>query len=548
MNTRTILAGLLGSCLLLLSSCLREKEPLVPELSLSVPDLLEVQSEKSETIITVKTNMPQWAAVSNAPWLSVIKLANNLVLNAESNTTGSPREAQVLVISGGSGRTLKVVQVAGGTLAFELLPSDCSISKDGGELRLIAQTPLEDWSATTASDWLQVIALPRQGLLLLKAEANPESAHREAEIKIMSGSLSKSIMITQHGQSNYAEPFNLFGKDLEDVDKLERVRGSKLIRSAEAPSYEDPYGTPDYTYKVAFSPLFESIRYEFVNYGSETLYCTTLVGKAGSESLTKRADLLAWLSERGYTKSNRPSTPRVLVFENTGTRTELHILIKKVEDEKNPQNILIQDLFVFRPLAAQPAPMQTLKELMLGPDGAPGTLTVGEVTAWEAQNGGHYDKEFSENYVENPFFFAEAPFYGRLYFRETDEVGDLVGYDDEEETDKDVKVVEYRYFYLDYKVGFYSYAGMYYPTREFEDLLKKNGFSPTFYNPESRDYYYTNQEKGIRLACEVRKFARRYMLSMSIYAPKPPKPSPTGMTPMRADRDHGIFSPISKRK
>lgn len=527
MKLHSVLVGLL-SCCLLMSSCEKGEDLVTPELSLSVTDVLNIQSQESETIIEVSTNMPQWAAVCNASWLDVMKLANNLILKASPNTTGNIRTAQIVIASGGIGRTVKVIQSTGGTLPLELIPASNTIDKDGGEIRLVAKTSISNWQAKTTADWLQVVARPRQGELLVKAQANQTDETREADIEISAGKLTQTVKIRQHGQLKYYEPYNLFGQDMDKINTLERKRGSHLILVPSGPSVGNPKGVPDYTYQT-LSKVFPTVKYEFLNRGTEMLYCTTLVSEPRQESLSQKADFVEWLKELGYAKNEQRSITKILVFENSRTNTELYIRIKSIEDPKDSKKTLVQDMLIFRPAIAQSQAMPTLPSLLLGP-GHPGTMTHKEIAAWEAQNGGHYDKEFTENVIGHPFFFAEAPFYGRLYFKTKQE---------------EDKVDEYLFFYLDYKVAFYTYGAMFYPTREFETLLAKEGFKLDYYNPETRSYVYKSKERRLRIICQARPFGPRLMLRMSISEYNLPKPSGIA-NPMSGLLKDDIISPMSK--
>ncbi len=494
------LLGLLG----LMAACQKDKLD-DPTLQLASEPQLQLAYQATELAIGVETNQPEWLAVSNRDWLTAQPAGNDLLLTAKENPSLSPRRATVVVTAGGLTRTLQIEQAGQTTIALDLGNGTqdnprVSLDKEGGEMRLVIKIPEETWSASTTDDWLEVFARPHVGELVLRATANETTRSRTGRIEITAGKAKATIEVRQKGLLHFLLPYNLWGQNYTDVEALELKRGSKPTG---VPASNVSPTIPYYTF-TSPSAAFGTIRYEFMDYGADFLYATTLISE--DPTLVYSDDFLAFLLEEGYTRiSPADKTTGLIEYRHTEQKVQLYIYTQTTSNVK-------RGIVYLYPIHEQAHAQETLADF------SPGMVEFGKdkveaINAWEAQHGGHHDEEFSSPGLR--FYFVPDPYYARGYF-------------------VDAKTGVYEesiHFYSDYTRGAYLFGKISYPTREWNALMERKGYSYVLFNPASRGYLYRNATEGINVMMRAATLGPRMLLRLNIW----PVNAPAAVSAKQAD-------------
>lgn len=516
MKTTKFLWGLLSS-LWLLTSCQQEQVDTTSWLKVDANDVIQLESGTSETIIPVSTSDGRWAATCNASWLEAKQVGNNLLINATSNESLETRHAQIIVTSGTMSKSLLIEQTGYPSLVVETSPTKIVFGQPQGEMRVLLKTNAQSWTVENTADWLEVVALERVGELVLRAKANETIQTRTADLVITVPNHQYTLKVKQKGKLHFFLPVFAWGKNLDDIIPQERSRGSRITIT---PNPQANPRIPDYTF-TTISKAFPQVKYEFLSYGDKLLYATTLLGEA---TLIYSQEFLDFLKEEGFERvTPETQTSGLIKFIHKGNHTELYIYA--LTDKKTKK---LQGYVSCRPIVEQPQAMPTLDNLNLGIQRF-GEATKKDVEDWETTQGGKYDAEFSSLFGI-PFYFVPDPFYARGYFFDKK---------DEQDPKSDDVVSEYIVFYEDYTKGFYRFGAMDYITREFNELMQREGFQLSFYNPSSRGYVYSNPQKHINIITRTMNLRKGPMLRMNIYY-VPPKVATNG-TPTSLDNTDRIL-------
>lgn len=516
MKTSVFFSGIL-SCLLLMSSCQKDSIDTSSWLKVDANEVIKLESGNSEAIIAVSSSQGRWAVTSNADWLEAKQAGDYLVINAKANETLDVRKAQVLVVSAGIKKALQVEQDGYPTLVVETDPTEVTFGEGKGQMRLIVNANATDWTVREPSeDWIEVFARPRVGELILTVKANETTDARVADIQISANGQTKTIKVKQSGQLHFFLPFSDWGVNFESIQKRELARKSKLA------GFPNPdAGIGDYTF-FTVSKVFHYVKYEFEGFGSDRLQATTIIGEKNAPYTKEFHDFL--IGEGFERLSPMDQTTGFILYVHKQKKIDLSIYAIHDKELKKDVSVIF-----CRPIVEQPGSMPTLPNLEMG------ILRFGEATskdveAWEHEHGGKYDEEFSGLYG-TPLFFAEDPFYARGYFFE--KVG---------KTPETTKLVMtgYLYLYLNYKVGIYRYGGMEYLTREFKDLLKREGFEFMYFYPGNRAYYYRNVDKKVVLTIKTMVIGPRRLMRVNFLEMQKPKTtaSPQSIVPAEANNNN----------
>lgn len=467
--------GLL-SLLTLVTSC--QKDSLnEPVLNLSVQTDLKVEYKASEIIVGIETNQVKWAAVAHAPWLQATPAGNNLVITTTENSDLAPRQGTISISGGGILRTLIVEQSGNNILDLGVGNTSeaptIQLTKDGGEARYVIRIASDAWTATSDAEWLDVIALPRAGELLVNADSNETIYERNAQIKVSVSGSEATINVTQEGHLHFYLPHNLWGRNFIEVEALEKKRGSKHTGT---PIQDNNTDIPYYTFSTV-SAAFPTVRYEFNDYGTDFLYATTLISPDATLVYSKA--FLDFLTAEGFKRiSPAEKTSGLLEYLNEEKKTSLYIYAA------NENGKLVGYVYLY-PTFEQEAAV-TLTATFDPGFTKFGTGTLADVQAWEAQNSGQYDSEFSA-LLKLPFWFVPDPLFGRGYFF----------------NEGDTPTVQRTLLlYTNPAQAFFKYGGISRPTAEWNKMLAGLGYEYNMFNPIARTHIYVHRKKmlGVEMA------------------------------------------------
>lgn len=499
------LLGLLG----LVASCQKDKLD-DPMLKLASDSEIRVEHQATELTIGVETNQLEWVATSNRDWLVAQTAGNDLLLTMDENVGLTPREGTVVVTAGGLTRSLHIEQAGKNTFSLDLGGGAqdkprVALAQAGGEMRLIIKLKDDSWSASTSDSWLQIFARPNMGELVLRAGPNETKSTRTGHIDIIAGKAKLTIEVRQKGILHFLLPYNLWGKNFTDVEALELKRGSKRTGT---PSTSVSPAIPHYTF-TSPSDAFGTIMYEFMDYGADFLYATTLISE--DPALVYSDEFLAFLTEEGYTRiSPADKTSGVIEYRHAEQKVQLYISQKKTASST-------KGIVYLYPIVEQAQPQATL------PDFSPGMVDFGKdkleaIKQWEAQHGGQMDEEFSSPGLV--FFFVPDPYYARGYFID----------------DKTGEYSESIHMYGDYKLGAYLFGKISYPTREWNDLLESKGYVFNSFSPSGRSYIYVNRSEGLALSMKAASFGPRMLLRFNVWALPPATSGLLDMPQLESER------------
>ncbi|MCL2627068.1 MAG: hypothetical protein FWD44_00005, partial [Oscillospiraceae bacterium] len=150
--------------------------------------------------ITVTTSAAYWnyTIQNNTQWLTATKSGSILTLNAEPNTTSLERTAEVQVQAGSQVRTIIVSQAkAVGVMTVSQLSWDPK--SEASSINMTVTTNQTSWNAISSKPWLTVVKSGSN--LTLSVEENLSTTARTAEIKIISGSMTRIIPVKQAAAS-----------------------------------------------------------------------------------------------------------------------------------------------------------------------------------------------------------------------------------------------------------------------------------------------------------------------------------------------------------
>lgn len=492
--------GVLGICVLI-PSCQRDRLD-EPQLVLATGQTLSLGHEASEQVIPLETNQKQWTAITDVEWLEAVPAGKNLLLRALENPSMAGRRGQVVVTAGGLTTSILVEQKGQDVLTIDLGLSNSSllVEKEGGDMRLVLKSNSRDWSATSDQDWLQVLARPRNGELVLRIDANKTTETRIGNITIQSEGKTQQIQIKQKGLLHYYLPYSLWGENYTKIEKLENARGSKIHT---LPNAQARPAIPDYTFST-LSAVFPQVKYEFVSYGSDMLYATTLI--SGGVAEVYNDAFYQFLVEEGYQRIS-PADKVDGQIEYIHDTQKIRLYITK--QVLNNAEVAVVYLY---PIREQAEPQETLATFDPGLTEF-GIATRTRVEEWEESNGGKFDAEFG-GVVGLPFWFAPDPLLGRAYFFEEKKDTDPADY--QPTFNKTLQL------YRTHKVAFYKYGALDFVTREWTDLMAREGYTFGFFEPSGRTYRYYHNQKRIGIAIKSLPFAVHTFLLVNLF------PLPTG--------------------
>ncbi len=439
-----------------------------PVLVLSETDL-QFSKAVSEKSITVETNLEKWSAVSNAEWIECTTSGNKLNVKVSENTLTATRHGKIVVLAGGTGKTVEVQQTA--TSVAVSLPEEITIDQWGGEYLFRIDANTQEWSVSCETEWITIDTWQYRGEVAINVLENKEREARTTKLTFTTGKTVKEVTVTQSGILYYIAPCLKFGIHINEIAKFESARKSLLIKLIDKP-------TPDNYIFLTASPAFPQITYFVTKHSPLEEYAIATVLSATNAGVMLDPQFETMMKENHFTlkESSFDRVRRLYVSEQ-----EQYDIVAQAIAEDNGAGVI----FEMRPKQTRPYP--TLEKLMYGYLDF-GT-SVEQVKKWEAANGGIYNATLSETEYDNFFTFDvnTSPYIHRQYWFSSSAHDNLK---------------EVMYFISDPDLAFFEFAGLYYPTREFMALMKKEGFS--YLGSLGSMQVFQNENKGLLFGAAVR--------------------------------------------
>lgn len=465
--------NILFSLLLLLAgisftSC-SNKDLDVVSLEISEFGTLYIGSEGEKKTIEVTTNQNNWVVTANEPWVEIDQQEKNFTLSIPKNKMPVERKASILVIAGGQAQKLELIQSAGkGSLYVSEEKVQLDQFAQEHSIRVVSNG--STWNVEVSeTTWLKAEQIVEENRLRIIVEENTSPEPRSGKVFVKSAGLVREINVEQGGKLMYILPLLTPGSDIEDVQKYEDQRKSKLIINT---SYLTG-GT--HTYRT-ISPLFPKIEYNFSNEKiNEIDMIPNDVATLTSEGFHN------FLLENGYESKGDNGHEKPYVKNVKLGDASFEIRVQILYDVPNMPKVV--KFLIFR---RQPKAMPTFTELPKGYTNI-SKGTKADVIAWEASNGGKMSQSKS---TEKFYYFdvLDKLYIGRDYIFSED--GNSI---------EQMRLFTYDIDKVFYQAGENNYQ----MTDEFKALLEREGFT----NPiEVSDEYrrlYRNEKYGSVLGVRV---------------------------------------------
>lgn len=481
--TTRILWGGLWLCTIGLFACKNDTLD-NPTLSVSPNEELVLPSNEAQATLSISTNQARWSAVSSSPWLKLRQAGNNLIVEAENNPLTEERLAQIVVVSGNKQQQITVRQQIDRLHAIALEPTgELSVDRLSQEYRIVVKTSSNQWRASViggADSWLEVLARPRYGEIILSFKENKTRATRSAQLIVQDGEVRSELLIHQQGIPHFFLPYLAWESDLEDAEAFEQARNSRLtLRPRTADPVQGVRAIPYFQFST-ISSAFQQVRYEYLNMSPRFLYKATLV--AQDLNVTKGTDLTDFLQQEGYVlRSDLQSNEDNKFYLNEPKKIALQYTMDKSAREA---------YLIFTPLVEQTEAYAVPDKLPLGFPLQKGS-TKSEVETWEKQMKSEVAEGISQA-LGLPSFFALDPHFLRYYLYQ----------------ENDANLLQATFFTLDPKYqGLYRYGGLFFMGREFDALIKSEGFVYDSYDQRGGIHYYTHEQRNLRLAISLMRIA-----------------------------------------
>lgn len=289
-----VLLFLLGNITLLMPSCTKNIDEPFTTLEISKKDIIQVGSEGGEYVVSITTNASKWVAISANPWAVTKVDKNTLHIKVNPNETTDDRRTRIQINASETTQEL-VIEQEGKAVLLET-ESLIVFGQFGGKKRFYLEASSNDWTAVSTSPWVSVSQRTAQGEIVISAIETTDRDDRNAnvEFKDKNGKVISSINVIQTGILYYFLPYMGYGANTGMVKNFENERYSV----APLPPAPNPSGTIWYFETV--SPVFPLIRYTFNGgrYTSAILYTKN----RSSEPLEgeNRKEIIDFLKQNGY--------------------------------------------------------------------------------------------------------------------------------------------------------------------------------------------------------------------------------------------------------
>lgn len=454
-------------------------------------ELVSFGAEASVQKISFETNQ-SYEVYSNASWLRATQVSPNaLNLEAQANPQSTSRTAELTIFSGQQRQKIRVEQ-AGMSTAVSVSQDTYTYGYWSGNYEIGVNTISEDWRIEVSeNDWLKVTPEPHLRRLLLSISENRTYESRTLQLQLVHSGGTTPITVTHQAGLSYILPFFEWGKNSESFDKQERARHSVFVEGP-AEATQVSAAKPYYVYETG-SRLFPFVKYEMMDLQGNFMFRVILL--PANAQVVRDEAFDKYLREQGFEvllNSSTALSSYTKVYQNNTSKVTAVITVKSEQAE-----------IVFTPIVEQEAQYSTLDSISLGyRDFAAGTLS--KVQAYEEQIGGQYSSTWSAVYkrqsgVPIEIFLSGPPFYARSYvFNTKGQLVQTIFFTDKLET------------------GLYTYAKLYFMTKELQELLRREGYVLNDIDNKGSVYTYVHLEKRIALKFYYGKWNGQGVLAYNV--------------------------------
>lgn len=464
-----------------LTACVEYDAPTAPQqqgLGSVSSEIPQIKADGEELALSLGTTGSEWSALTNVEWLQVQDRGTQLYVKAQRNPLPEPRTAIVTLVEGSNVRVLTLVQAASALQLDGAATSNIELEAAATQQTLVLNTGGHEWEVSTDAAWLKATLRNHAAELVIDAQTNEALDARKATLTLTHGKQSHTLKLTQAGRGGYVQPNYAWGADIDAIAHHEATRGGTLLSkptpgNALSGTADDPF----YTFTTS-SALLPRIGYETQNFSDRMVFRIKLTAR--DHMVLRSAAYQKWLKEQGFERKTND------YFYNS--KQQLHAQIT-TDNERETGFIL------FWPEIEQTESYATFanNQLPLGYDGYGKDQAA--IRAWETANGGTYDEDRSDK--QGDMYWAPAPYLQRFYF-----------------LDSNKRMSQTQIIFPTLHQGLYAFGGLTYPTREFEALLKHNGFDRDKSQPTL--YIYNNSAKDLKLWLHPVVHGDRVLMSYNV--------------------------------
>lgn len=459
-----------------------------PQLNVSAQEI-SFSNQMEEQTLTVTTNCKTWMATSPKAWIHLLQKGNEVTVRVDANPTGLERTGFVLVDGGLAVRKVMVKQSAA-ALSLDAVKGEVVLPQAGGTtlVDINAGSGGYDLSSLEAQPWLQVIAKKRA--LKLVAQPNYSNVERTLKFTLSLGAQQREVVVKQPGVSTFVfacnpgTPFSL-----HKMMDYEYRRGSLLTE----------YGAPDPVGKIyeesyffrTSSPLFKDVVYvhDTQTFAATRIYSRSLT-QEGVDAV-KSAAFQEFAKNNGYVRDEKDTNHYV----NERERFTMDVDI-------NAENHSV--VLFFNPLQVQEQAYETFKHLDLGPLALLNKADKKRVAVEDyekAQNSTETRREISHSRELEALIYktTDPTLVARIYYFYTR------GGDTPAPQGMAGSVEQYSLCYSRPSLGLWQKGREWAVTREFDQLLKANGFEFVAYT--GQHHVYARRSDFLTLAISGGKFS-----------------------------------------
>ncbi|MDD7438894.1 MAG: BACON domain-containing protein [Bacteroidales bacterium] len=440
-------------------ACSKDYQPSMLTVSKSNVEFATPQA--SEQTIDVTSNVETWSAFAEASWIKVKKQGHQLIISVDENISINERQADIKILANGLLKAIEVRQV-GADRTLEMIPRDCRFDQFGGQSSIYIKSNYQDWTAICDADWIELAPHPERNIIDFVVAENKVDAVRQATITLSTANSAEVTTYTVHQDPilTIIFPSWAFGANSSDIIAFEAKRRGEVL------SIPDGFiNTATWTFSTV-SPLFTRIEYILGDYGytqAKLIPADTRNFDALVERYVKVMLEMGFVHDAGNIYINPDLNARVTF--NT--------------DFFNPS-------IIFKLEPKQPQDYPTFKEFPYGLL-RHGLDDAEVIEAYERAHGGTLLESRSKDTY-------------RFYTVEDNEVPWI-----------------YRAYYLSAKSGkknmaldninlaVFMYNGEPFLTKEFKELMAKEGFELIRYESSIQWFDFVNKEKGMTLGVHTGK-------------------------------------------
>lgn len=167
----------------------------LPKLSVG-KDILRFEAEGNRDwqYVSVDTNQ-EWKVYKKAQWVEITKFNSGFRVRVDENSGQCERESQIKITAGSLVRTINIVQRPQLYVGKSILRFD---AEGNGDLPYVYVDTNQEWKVSCLSQWIEIKKL--NSSFSVYVGKNSGQCERRCQIKVIAGSLVKTIDIVQKGK------------------------------------------------------------------------------------------------------------------------------------------------------------------------------------------------------------------------------------------------------------------------------------------------------------------------------------------------------------